>query len=269
MSLKIATNRLMNEWVELHKSEKELNDMGIYFSCDEDNLFKAKAMIIGPDDTPYARCPFFFTFEFTHKYPFKPPKAVFRTGNGKARLHPNLYVDGKVCLSMLNTWSGPSWSSCNSFRSVLIAIQSIMNDNPITSEPSYEDEKKKKGSKAQKYHDTVQHECYSIALTNQITKVPSGFEEYIHIIKDYVKKNIYWYIELLNNLTSKDGQQEGNVLYGMNITYNYTYILNKLMTYYNSIASDDMHVKIPDYGSGAGGGGGGGAGCDSSDSDTE
>jgi ubiquitin-protein ligase len=25
------------------------------------------------------------------------------------RLNPNLYHDGKVCLSLLGTWSGPGW----------------------------------------------------------------------------------------------------------------------------------------------------------------
>ncbi len=31
------------------------------------------------------------------------------TGGGKVRFNPNLYDDGKVCLSLLGTWHGPSW----------------------------------------------------------------------------------------------------------------------------------------------------------------
>lgn len=29
------------------------------------------------------------------------------TGGGKVRFNPNLYNNGKVCLSLLGTWSGP------------------------------------------------------------------------------------------------------------------------------------------------------------------
>ena len=31
------------------------------------------------------------------------------TGAGRVRFNPNLYNCGKVCLSLLGTWSGPSW----------------------------------------------------------------------------------------------------------------------------------------------------------------
>jgi hypothetical protein len=31
------------------------------------------------------------------------------TGGGQVRFNPNLYNCGKVCLSLLGTWSGPSW----------------------------------------------------------------------------------------------------------------------------------------------------------------
>lgn len=31
------------------------------------------------------------------------------TGAGRVRFNPNLYACGKVCLSLLGTWTGPSW----------------------------------------------------------------------------------------------------------------------------------------------------------------
>lgn len=36
------------------------------------------------------------------------------TGNGSVRFNPNLYNCGKVCLSLLGTWSGPSWDPATS-----------------------------------------------------------------------------------------------------------------------------------------------------------
>jgi hypothetical protein len=46
----------------------------------------------------------------TQDYPQKPPKVQFlTTGGGTVRFNPNLYESGRVCLSLLGTWDGPSW----------------------------------------------------------------------------------------------------------------------------------------------------------------
>jgi ubiquitin-conjugating enzyme E2 Z len=53
--------------------------------------------------------------QFPEDYPSSAPHIVFCTTNGgKTRFNPNLYSDGKVCLSILGTWrgeSGEQWSS--------------------------------------------------------------------------------------------------------------------------------------------------------------
>lgn len=36
------------------------------------------------------------------------------TGSGSVRFNPNLYQCGKVCLSLLGTWQGPSWDPATS-----------------------------------------------------------------------------------------------------------------------------------------------------------
>jgi len=57
------------------------------------------------------------------------------TGGGRFRFNPNLYNCGKVCLSLLGTWSGGQGESWNADASttfqVLISIQSlILVDEP-------------------------------------------------------------------------------------------------------------------------------------------
>jgi hypothetical protein len=57
------------------------------------------------------------------------------TGGGRVRFNPNLYACGKVCLSLLGTWSGAQGESWNpdasSALQVLISIQSlILVDDP-------------------------------------------------------------------------------------------------------------------------------------------
>lgn len=95
-------------------------------------------MIIGPEDTPYAHCPLIFSIELPDDYPFSSPKVQILSSDGQTRFHPNLYVNGKVCLSILGTWTGPAWSSVMSISTVLKSIHSLLEANPIANEPGWE-----------------------------------------------------------------------------------------------------------------------------------
>lgn len=62
---------------------------------------------------------------------------------GGLRINPNLYACGKVCLSLLNTWSGnknEKWiPSVSTTLQVLVSIQAlILNQKPYFNEPGYE-----------------------------------------------------------------------------------------------------------------------------------
>lgn len=63
--------------------------------------------------------------------------------SGGLRLNPNLYNCGKVCLSLLNTWSGTTkerWTKgVSTMLQVLVSIQGlILNTMPYYNEPGYE-----------------------------------------------------------------------------------------------------------------------------------
>ena len=67
-------------------------------------------MIIRPADTPYMGGIYEFDIEFPPNYPSVPPLVTFMTTGGRrVRFNPNLYESGKVCLSLLGTWSGQQW----------------------------------------------------------------------------------------------------------------------------------------------------------------
>jgi len=128
--------RILKEVEDLQKGD--LSGLGIYVAIDEVDVRKGKAMLIGPEDTPYAHCPLIFSFEFPTEYPLVPPKVLIETSNGITRFHPNLYTTGKVCLSILGTFSGPGWISTMRLETVLKSIYSLLTDNPITNEPGWE-----------------------------------------------------------------------------------------------------------------------------------
>jgi ubiquitin-conjugating enzyme E2 Z len=115
--------------------EKLMQEQGIWYHMDESNMTKGLALIQGPQGTPYEGCLFLFSIQFPSDYPFSPPKVFFLTTDGKTRFHPNLYVDGKVCLSILGTFSGPSWSGAQSLSSVLMSILSMFT-NPNFESPA-------------------------------------------------------------------------------------------------------------------------------------
>lgn len=80
---------------------------GIFVRYAESRPDVQKVAIIGPMSTPYENGIFEFDVFCGGDFPNKPPQVQFRTtGGGRVGFNPNLYADGKVCLSLLGTWSG-------------------------------------------------------------------------------------------------------------------------------------------------------------------
>ncbi|ELT93547.1 hypothetical protein CAPTEDRAFT_223860 [Capitella teleta] len=136
--------RLAQEAVTLSTSLPLSASSSVFVRCDEERLDVMKVLITGPSDTPYANGCFEFDVYFPQDYPNSPPLVnLVTTGNQTVRFNPNLYNDGKVCLSILNTWHGrpeEKWNShTSSFLQVLVSIQSlILVSEPYFNEPGYE-----------------------------------------------------------------------------------------------------------------------------------
>ena len=179
----IATKRILRDIKNCHG---ELDSEHIYIIPDEEDIYHVRAMILGPEDTPYSKGYYFFDVNFPKTYPHDPPKVLFMTLNNEIRFNPNLYKCGKVCLSILGTWSGPQWTSCITLKTILFSIQSLLNDNPIQNEPGYEtciDEKSKI------YRDIVEYYNIKVAIIQMLNLTPSGFEGFRPVMKDYFLKN--------------------------------------------------------------------------------
>ena len=111
---------------------------GIFYHANEANITTGYACVFGPEGTPYEDCPMLYEVTVPNGFPFDPPQVLFRTYDGHTRFHPNMYIGGKCCLSILHTWQGPKWASTMRLSTVLVTLQSLMDTDPLHHEPGYE-----------------------------------------------------------------------------------------------------------------------------------
>jgi ubiquitin-protein ligase len=195
MALSRSIKRVMNDVTELLKDP--ISGVGFY-QC-EDNLKHIYVVIAGPKDSAYEDGLYFFEFHFPEDYPHNPPKVKFLNWqNSTTRMHPNMYIDGKLCMSHLGTWEGPSWTSVMSLSTIILDIQSIMDDNPLKNEPGYEKNcdsnehnKYKRVIQYYNYRDFVGKSIECVLKNSDIIKEHNSYVEYFKgFIKDYYISNV-------------------------------------------------------------------------------
>eukprot|EP01038_Epipyxis_sp_PR26KG_P011629 gene11629-15576_t len=116
-----ARKRLMRDFKRLQKD----SPTGIQAAPMDNNVMNWQAVIIGPDDTPWEGGTFRLLIEFNEDYPQKPPAVRFLS----RIYHPNVYLDGKICLDILQN----QWSPIYDTFAILTSIQSLLCDpNPAS-----------------------------------------------------------------------------------------------------------------------------------------
>uniref|UniRef100_A0A803LCL1 E2 ubiquitin-conjugating enzyme n=1 Tax=Chenopodium quinoa TaxID=63459 RepID=A0A803LCL1_CHEQI len=98
---------------------------------EENNLFEWSVTIIGPPDTMYEGGFFNAIMKFPKNYPNSPPSVTFTS----EMWHPNVYSDGKVCISILHPpgddpngyeLSSERWTPVHTVESILLSIISML-----------------------------------------------------------------------------------------------------------------------------------------------
>ena len=123
-------------------------------------------MDIGPKNTPYQFGNYFFEINYPHDYPFRPPVLKYLTNDSITRFNPNLYKNGKVCISILNTWQGPQWSACQNISSILLSLSCmVFVKNPLLNEPGITAEH----SDFFNYNKIIQYKNIDVAINQMLT----------------------------------------------------------------------------------------------------
>eukprot|EP00457_Paulinella_chromatophora_P013351 gb/GEZN01013642.1/.p1 GENE.gb/GEZN01013642.1/~~gb/GEZN01013642.1/.p1 ORF type:complete len:190 (+),score=24.60 gb/GEZN01013642.1/:130-699(+) len=113
---------------------------GFSVGLEDDSIYKWRVMMEGPEDTPFEGGYFPASLTFPKEYPNKPPVMMFLTAGF---FHPNVYKDGKVCISILHEAKEDKfnkqekmeekWRPILGVEAVLISVLSMLGDPNLDS----------------------------------------------------------------------------------------------------------------------------------------
>lgn len=234
MSLtKTAQRRIQKDIQELTKNP--LHSSGIYIQHNENDITKATALLFGPEKTPYDFGYYLFKFDFPGNYPFEPPAVKFMTQDpqGHTRFHPNLYTQGKVCLSIINTWQGPSWTSVQTFSSVLLSVKSIMDESPLANEPGFEHAE---ATKHTNFNGCIEYENVRVAILYNLKNISAQFEHFRPVMEKHYVDNFQKIKEHVKRLKEKNQGKEFHCsVYNMTVKCDYENLLSELDSLYDKL----------------------------------
>lgn len=127
---------LQNQFKKIQQEPVE----GIAVELTDDNMYEWKVYIEGPKETFYEGGIFQLAMKFPADYPMSPPTVSFVSDFW----HPNVYTDGKVCISILHPpgvdeMSGElpeeRWLPTQTVTTILLSIISLLSA-PNTSSPA-------------------------------------------------------------------------------------------------------------------------------------
>lgn len=121
-----ATIRLTREYDTLNKNPVD----NVTFEMNASNILKWDFTIMGPHDSPYEGGIYTGEIKFPSDYPTSPPEVKFTN----KLFHPNVYPDGKLCISILHTGNDVSgyehelerWRPVQNVRTIFVSILSLL-----------------------------------------------------------------------------------------------------------------------------------------------
>ena len=222
----IRLNRIKVEKNIFDKDIEYYKNNGIYLEYDKENSNIVYILYIIKNENIYKHSQHIFKYIYTENYPFEPPKLLYLTPRKKARLHPNFYSNGKCCLSLLGTWNGPQWTSCNNITSIINSIIPLFSDNPLQFEPTFEDIIKYK-----KYNDTynlyVKYEIYNF-LSYNIINIIENTNELNTIMKKYFLDNYNDILKEIKKIENHNGDKFRSPVYNYDINIEYDLLVSKI-----------------------------------------
>jgi hypothetical protein len=150
------------------------------------------------------------------------------TNDGVTRYNPNLYKCGKVCVSILNTWSGDKWSACQTINSILLTLCSLLNNTPFLNEPGQHSSSRDYIA----YNKSIEYCNINFVICEMINraknKIPEQFKIFYPFLREHFYKN---YDQILQFVESKKDLVDIYLvqIYSMQTPVNYNKLKDKLI----------------------------------------
>jgi ubiquitin-conjugating enzyme E2 Z len=233
MSAQIITketiSRLLKDVKQILKNP--LTEQGIYYIHDDTDILKGYALIIGPSDTPYFGGNYFFEICYPSDYPHSPPKVKYCTNGEKVRFNPNLYVCGKVCVSLLNTWRGDQWTSCQTISTILLTLCTLLCKNPLLNEPGVTSNHKDMTF----YNEIIEYSNLRTAVCDILFRKEGVYLPFFENFYPFMKENFIKNVDKLLEFSERKNEEMKNQVvnfktgyYSMSINVNYNQIIERL-----------------------------------------
>jgi ubiquitin-conjugating enzyme E2 Z len=230
---KETINRLLKDIKQIIKNP--LIEQGIYYIHDDTDMLKGYAMIIGPSDTPYFGGFYFFKLIYPPDYPYSPPIVKYytnhNTNNNTIRFNPNLYTCGKVCVSILNTWRGEQWSSCQTISTILLTLCTLLCKNPLLNEPGITII----NPDLNNYNEIIEYCNLDIAVCDIIMRKPVIYIDFFNLFYPYIKEkfnenynNHIVFVQNKLNENNSISKTIGTNIYNMSVNIDYSKLIIKL-----------------------------------------
>ena len=203
----MAMKRIVKDLQLLEKNKQDLNNSGIFWHADENDLHNISLLIIPNhkcdiDDqelkSPYTGGFFLFKLQIPEDFPIHPPHIEFYPKQNMCRLHPNYYENGKVCLSIINTWSTPDWTPSTSIMALANILEERLNERSVCFEPSRTMETPEN---IKKFNECVEYAVFKVAVLDVLLQKYADYKIFKTQIQTYWIANKQKYIERLQRLS--------------------------------------------------------------------
>lgn len=172
----------------------------VHVDVQDDNIFiwNVSLIIVDPSSL-YNGAYLTGQLRFPTNYPFNPPTFKFTP----PIFHPNVYVDGRLCISILHTANSETgdepvdltWSPAQNVESVLLSIISLLED-PNTSSPANVEASICYRKNLENYKEKVQLDVErSIKRIPKDIKLPTLDELIVKAKDDQIDDNEDWWEE--------------------------------------------------------------------------
>ena len=229
---KETISRLLKDVKQILKNP--LTENGIYYIHDDSDMMKGYALIIGPSDTPYFGGNYFFELNYPSDYPHSPPKVKYWTNANNIRFNPNLYVCGKVCVSLLNTWRGEQWTSCQTISTVLLTLCTLLCNDPLLNEPGVRNDH----HDFKKYNTIIKYKNIDIAIIDILQKKQGVFLSQFDVFNEEIKSNFIKNANVIRDYLEKKKEKEMVLLktglYNMCVKIDWKELYDKFTNLYNA-----------------------------------